>query len=134
MEASPFLVSALVLFATFSLLPTASGPLAADAGVSQVSWDPEDLVLAANATKAYVQVSGNGVDWTNVATVNATDGVPRSFDVTLPGTNAAFVRLFPEYHANFDPYATLAPNRPPRGFFLDSRVTLEGAGLDVSAA
>lgn len=94
-------------------------------------WRSDDFfsgapLLSVNATKAFVQVSVDGIDWTTVATVNATYGVPKSFSVALPGTNATFVRLFPEYHANFDRWDTLAPHHHPRAYFLDSRVTLEG--------
>lgn len=98
-------------------------------------WRSDDFfsgtpLLTVNKTKAFVQVSTNGMDWTDVATVNATYGVPQAFNVTLPGTEAVFVRLFPEYHANFDQYVALASNHHPRAFFLDSRVTLEGSFVE----
>lgn len=93
-------------------------------------WRSDDFfsgtpLARANATKAFVQVSTDGIEWTTVATVNATYGLPQAFDVALPGTEATFVRLFPEYHANFD--TSIAPHHHPRAYFLDSRVTLEGS-------
>ena len=95
-------------------------------------WRSDDFhqgtpLLVVNRTLAYVQVSENGVDWTNVATVTATYGETKAFDVAIPGgVDATFVRLFPEYHARFDQWQTVAPNHHPRAYFLDSRVTLEG--------
>jgi hypothetical protein len=98
-------------------------------------WRSDDFfagspLLTVNKTKAFVQVSTDGMAWTDVATIHASYGVPQPFNVTLPGTEATFVRLFPEYHANFDAYATLAPHHHPRAYFLDSRVTLEGSFVE----
>lgn len=78
------------------------------------------------ASKAYVQVSANGVDWTDVALLNATYGLAQPFSVNVSLENVTFVRLFPEYHANFDQWQTLAPLHHPRAYFLDSRVSVEG--------
>jgi len=78
-------------------------------------------------TLAYVEVSTDGVSFQTVASVNATYGVPQTFHVDLPGTQATFVRLFPEYHASFDDYVNNAPLHHARGYFLASNVTLEGS-------
>jgi hypothetical protein len=82
---------------------------------------------APQATFAHVQVSVDGVHWDVAATVPATYGVPTPFHVDLPSTPAAFVRLFPEYHADFDDYAVNAPLHHVRGYFLASNLTLTGA-------
>ncbi|MEA3201598.1 MAG: hypothetical protein QOE90_3026 [Thermoplasmata archaeon] len=78
-------------------------------------------------TLAYVQVSADGVHFTNVASVTATYGVPASFHVDVPGgTSATFVRVFPEYHADFNDDFANAPLHHTRGFILASNVTLTG--------
>lgn len=78
------------------------------------------------STYAFVQTSVDGQHWTNRATVDAAWGVPTSFSVTLPGVEASFVRLFPQYHPEFMRYAEDAPLHHTRGYFLDSAVTVTG--------
>lgn len=79
---------------------------------------------------AYVQVSADGVNWTTVATVLAPYGVPTGFDVSFNATAASFVRLFPEYHANYDRIAQQPSHHHPRAYFLDSRVAVDGTFQD----
>lgn len=80
-------------------------------------------LASARFTKAYVQTSVDGRNWTTQATVNATYGVPQAFDLTLPHVDARFIRFFPEYHALFD----LNDSRHhPRAYFLQTDVTVTG--------
>lgn len=81
----------------------------------------------ATPTAAYLQTSVDGREWTTVATLNATFGVPQAFSVSLGGEPATFVRLFPEYHELYDDHATYPALHHTRGYFVDSRLTVSGA-------
>lgn len=78
-------------------------------------------------TLVHVQTSANGMNWTTVASVPATFGVPASFEVALPDPiDARFVRYFPDYHPRYDEYQQSAPLHHPEAFLVDST-------LDVTA-
>lgn len=105
-------------------------------------WRTDDFQLAGRflifnvgpstnaTTKAYVQTSADGVHWTDVATVQAVFGVQSSFDVAVTAPDVTFVRLFPEYHPNFDNVSGQPSHHHPRGFFLDSSLLVDGAFVD----
>lgn len=89
-------------------------------------WTQGNATTNATNVSARVQTSVDGVHWTDVATLPTTFGVPTPFVVLLDDHEARFVRLFPEYHARFDQTAEFAPNHHPKGYFVDSRITVEG--------
>lgn len=89
-------------------------------------WTQGDSLTNATNVSAYVQTSIDGVHWTDVAVVPTTFGTTTPFHVALDHQAARFVRFFPEEHARFDQTAEFAPNHHPKGYFVDSRVTVEG--------
>lgn len=89
-------------------------------------WRTDDTP-ATERCKAYIQVSVDGVRWTNVATVDGPFGEERTFSVALKNVRARFVRLFPDYHPRYDDTRTAAPLHHPKGFFLGSAVTVTGS-------
>lgn len=89
-------------------------------------WRTDDTP-ATQDCKAFVQISVDGVRWTNVGTFDGSYGEDREFFVTLKNVPARFVRLFPDYHPRYDDTRTAAPLHHPKGFFLDSTLTVTGS-------
>lgn len=89
-------------------------------------WNQGNATTNATAVSARLMTSVDGSTWTERAVLPGTFGVDVAFDVPLDDVDARFVRLFPENHARFDQTAQFAPNHHPKGFFVDSRITVEG--------
>lgn len=89
-------------------------------------WNQANATTNASGVRAFLMTSVDGVAWETRAELQATYGAPTPFDVELGGVEARFVRLFPEEHARFHQAAEFAPNHHPKGYFVDSRLVVEG--------
>lgn len=106
-------------------------PARVNGSFTLLPWRADDFnqgrpAVDAAKTKAFVQTSADGVVWRDAAVVAATFGAPQTFDVTLDGSAARFVRLFPEYHARYDQTGSFPANHHPRGYFVGSEITVSG--------
>jgi hypothetical protein len=102
----------------------ADRPLARVAGeVTFLPWRLDDYSSGSSRTQiaGFVQVSADGVRWTDAGRIEGSYGTPIAFDLDTAGTTARFVRLVGEHHARFASDPAL---KHTRGMVLSSRLSL----------
>lgn len=93
-------------------------------------WRPEDPGTCCGQTipgmldgPVFLQSSLDGVHWGDLATFNATYGVPLEFSVDLDGHETRFLRLVSDKHPGYWEHPAL---KRPEAYLLHSELVLDG--------